>query len=272
MRSTCTMLTRALLAVTALFVAIAGNANELAAGKDTVLITGANRGIGLGFAQHYAAAGWNVIATARSPRGAEELQTLAVQYPNVIVEALDVTDDNAINALSTRYQGKPIDLLINNAGVLGDLEAQRFGDYDADVFQQVMAVNVFGPMKMSEAFADQVAASKHRKIVTITSSAAIITGASRPNALQFYSISKAAVNKAMRGIQGELASKGVLVILLSPGGVMTDMVREAFGDRVSQMNTQTVDQSVSAMAEVIAGVDSSYDGSHLDYKGNKIPW
>ncbi len=97
---------------------------------ETVLITGTNRGIGLEFVKQYAERGATVIATARRPADAKELIALAAQHPNVTIEALDVTDVSAIEALAKKYQGKPIDILINNAGTLGDVPKQTIGGLD----------------------------------------------------------------------------------------------------------------------------------------------
>ena len=119
-------------------VAAAGKARVADAGSPTVLVTGSNRGIGLALVQHYAGAGWNVIATCRNPREADELQALGTQNPQVIVEKLDVADHKAIEKLAARYQGTPIDLLINNAALLGDLPKQKVGGLDYAQFEEIM--------------------------------------------------------------------------------------------------------------------------------------
>ena len=141
----------------------------------TVLITGSNRGLGLQFAKQYAALGWTVIATARSPDSATELQTLAAKNRKVTIEKLDLLDTAAIKALAAKYDGKPIDLILNNAGVLGELDKQRLGSFDYPEFEQVMAVNVYGPLAVAEAFREQVAASTQKKIVSVTSGSGMIT-------------------------------------------------------------------------------------------------
>ena len=84
----------------------------------TVLITGSNRGLGFEFAKQYAAKNWNVIATARNPDAADDLQALAEQYPNVAIEKLDVTDRDMIDALAEKYKDQAIDVLLNNAAIL----------------------------------------------------------------------------------------------------------------------------------------------------------
>jgi len=126
----------------------------------TVLITGSNRGIGLEFAKQYAEKGWKVIATARTPEKAGDLKQLAKAYPKLVIEQLDVADESSIAALAKKYQGKPIDVLINNAGILGDTIVQKVGQFDFRELDKVMAVNLLGPLRVSQAFVDNVAASK----------------------------------------------------------------------------------------------------------------
>ena len=109
-------------------------AAELSADKPTVLITGANRGIGLAFVEHYVGAGWNVIATARSPDRADALQEIATDYDNLIVEQLDVTDQERITELAGQLSETPIDVLLNNAGVLGDTDKQVLENFDQQSF------------------------------------------------------------------------------------------------------------------------------------------
>ena len=135
----------------------------------TVLITGSNRGLGLEFVKQYAARGWRVLATARNPEGATELRAIAAKNRNVTVDRLDVQDVPAIKALAAKYRGTSIDVLLNNAGVLGDMKAQAVGSLDAREFDEVMAANVFGALATADAFLDHVAASRQKKIVSLTS-------------------------------------------------------------------------------------------------------
>ena len=137
--------------------------------KPTVMITGASRGIGLELARQYAALGWGVIATCRTPAGADDLQALAAERPNVIIEELDVTDFAEMDALAARYAGVPIDVLINNAGILGGNDRQKFGSFDYAAFEEVMAVNVVGAVRMVETFVGNVAMSEQKKVMNISS-------------------------------------------------------------------------------------------------------
>ena len=129
---------------------------------DTVLVTGSNRGIGLEFVKQYAARGWTVIATARTPEAATELAAVAAKFSLVRIERLDVLDGAGIQALALKYEGTPIDVLINNAGLLGDLARQSLGALDYSEFQNVMGVNSYGPLAVSDAFRKHVASSRQK--------------------------------------------------------------------------------------------------------------
>jgi len=238
--------------------------------RPTVLVTGANRGIGLAFAEHYVAAGWNVLAAVRTPASATDLAVLARAYDHLVIEQLDVTDDARIEELAASYSGTPIDVLINNAGVYGDIETQSWGSLNSATFEQVMAVNVFAPMKLAEAFANHVAASDQKKIVSITSGAGVVSREGRPGGGIFYSTSKAALNKAMRQIRAEVADDGIIVALIAPGTAQTDMLAVArpglFADAKSPA------EAAAGIANVIAELDDSYDGRPRNYDGSVIPW
>ncbi len=136
----------------------------------TMLITGANRGIGLEFVRQYAADGWRVVACCRKPAAAEALNRLAAQYPDqVTVHALDVTDHAQIDQLAQTLSEQPIDLLINNAGVYPPARSDALGETDYAAWQQAFAVNTMAPLKITEAFIQQIARSEFKTIVTITS-------------------------------------------------------------------------------------------------------
>jgi len=123
-------------ALVALLVALGASAHRIDAQQTrTVLITGSNRGLGLEFTKQYAAAGWNVIATARDVTTAKELRALASGNPRITLEKLDLLDRPGIKALAARYRGRPIDVLLNNGGLLGDMKAQQLGSLDYKQFE-----------------------------------------------------------------------------------------------------------------------------------------
>ena len=233
----------------------------------TVLITGSNRGIGLAFAQWYADEGWNVVATCRSPERADDLNALAAEYDNLSVEQLDVTREDHIRALADRHADQPIDLLINNAAVLGPLPEQSLGGLDYDRFEQTMAVNVYAPLRLSEALADNVAAAGG-KIVAITSGVASLTLMSRMRGLYFYRMSKSALNMGWRALRTDLKPRGVAVLLISPGQVDTRLLRESgyTGEAL------TTEESAAGMAEIIANATLDDPGLPINVDGRVLPW
>jgi len=231
----------------------------------TVLITGANRGIGFELARQYAERGWGVIATARRPAQADELNALAARRPNLVVEALDVTDHAQIDALAEKYRDRPIDILINNAGISGGHENAKFGAMNYDAYYEVHAVNVGGRTKMAEAFLPHVAASKQKKIINITSCQGAI--AKTWGCCYFYRTSKAALNMMMRNIALELKPKGITVGLISPG-----FVRTGFTKGLDLPMMITAEESARSVIEVIDGYDLSKTGTFLEHDGSEWPW
>jgi NAD(P)-dependent dehydrogenase (short-subunit alcohol dehydrogenase family) len=232
----------------------------------TVLITGASRGIGLEFAQRYARSNWRVIATCRDPGKAEALQALATQHQNVMVEPLDVLDHAGIDALAARYASQPIDILLNNAGIGGGMENQLFGRLNYATFNEVMAVNAIGPMKVCEAFVKHVEASRLRKMITVSSSQGSIGSVDAPR-LYWYRSSKSALNMLMANLAFQLKSRGIIVGLVTPGATDTDFMKG-----LPKKMLRPVADAVTDMAREIDRFDLSMTGQFLDTKGQIIPW
>jgi NAD(P)-dependent dehydrogenase (short-subunit alcohol dehydrogenase family) len=238
----------------------------------TVLITGASRGIGFELARQYAAAGWGVIATCRNPATAEQLQALAAGSPNVLIEQLDVTDFAEMDALAAKYRGVPVDVLINNAGILGGNDRQKFGTFDYDAFDEVMAVNVIGPLRMVELFVDNVAISDQKKIMNISSAVGSVSMTF--GGQNFYRASKSALNMSMRTIAKELRHsedpnrKQIIVGLIHPGVVKTDFAKNVPIPMIDP------EESAAAVIEVIANnyKVSRDSGDFYSYTGNELPW
>lgn len=237
----------------------------------TVLVTGANRGIGLELARNYAERGWTVIATARNPAGATELNEIAAGNPKVKVEKLDVTSQADVDALAAKYKGQPIDVLLNNAAWLGDPADQKFGSYDFDVLLGVMDTNVAGPLRMAQAFIDNVAASEQKKIVGITSVQGSLT-LIRSASIQFYNASKTALNMSLRALSAAVEDQGITIALISPGAVDTDMMALALGGSNFQMRLLTPAQSAEAVINVIDQYGFDMSGTFLSHEGAKLPW
>ena len=225
----------------------------------SVLITGANRGLGLEFTRQYAADGWRVFAACRDPAGARDL---AAVEGDVSAETLDVDDGPQVAALANKLSGQPIDVLINNAGIYGPKDVTR-DTVDYDAWGQVFRTNAMSPLAVSAAFAANVAQGGQKKIITLSS----IMGSIAENDSSgdfIYRSSKAAVNAVMKSLAGDLKSEGITVVVLHPGWVRTDM-----GGPDASIEAP---ESVTGMRAVIAGLKESDSGRFLNYDGTEIPW
>jgi NAD(P)-dependent dehydrogenase (short-subunit alcohol dehydrogenase family) len=252
----------------------------------TVLITGANRGIGLEFTRQYAARGWQVIATTRRPEEARELQSLGARHPNVTVERLDITDGAQVSDLGGRYRGRPVDFLINNAALLEGPDRQLLGRVDYELFTRTVAVNAMGPLRVTEAFLENVAASR-RKTIVILSSAAASHGLLGPPINYYpYRASKAALNMVGHELALELKERGIRVAVVNPGlvdtrGIMAlkpgDPVPEEFVPvmpliRSGALKLITPEESVRAMTALFDRLTWEQTGVFLNYDGKVLPW
>lgn len=249
----------------------------------TILITGSNRGIGFAFVQAYAERGWTVIATCRAPSAADDLQVLAKSRNNILIEELDVTDDREISALAAKYRDTPIDVLVNNAGILPELKPVTFDTVDYEKMDRMLAVNTWGPAKVSTAFIDHVAASRHKKIITMTSGEGSL-GRIRRGGAYHYRVTKVAVNMMMLLMSRDVAQRGVIIGLINPGLVDTQGLREVDLDTVPEamrVPVQRMRESASmkspreAVEKLIPLIDSlnlEKSGMFLDISGEAIPW
>lgn len=229
---------------------------------NTVLVTGANRGIGFELARQYAADGWQVLAACRSPGTAQALQQLARDTPGKLsLVEIEVTDAHSIKRSAEGDRG-PIDVLINCAGVIGRPE-QSTGSIDYEDFRHVLDVNVLGPARVTEAFAGRVAQSSRRTIVTITSGMGSLADNTSGGYVP-YRTSKAAVNMVMRCAAIDLARRGIVCIVINPGWVKTDMGGAGA--------TLTPEKSVTAMRRVIDKLGPRDSGKFFNYDGREYPW
>jgi len=223
----------------------------------TVLITGANRGLGLEFARQYAAAGWRVIATSRSLAKAEALRALG---GDVAVHALDVTDFAAVRALGRELAGDSIDVLIANAGI-GGPRGMTPEAINAEGWGETFRVNSMAPLALAGALQGPVARSEQRKMVAITSRLGSM-GANGDGGLYAYRASKAALNAVWRSYA--LDHPEIIAALLHPGWVRTDM-----GGREALLG---VEESVAGLRRVIAGLSKADTGRFYNHDGSPIPW
>jgi NAD(P)-dependent dehydrogenase (short-subunit alcohol dehydrogenase family) len=218
----------------------------------TVLITGANRGIGLEFARAYAADGWDVIATARRPDEATELNRLQVQ-----VLSLDAADPASIAALARQLRDRPIDVMIANAGVMGPTKL------DPEGWTQTLVTNSIGPTLLAAALKANVTASSERKMVAITSQMGSIADNGSGGYIAYRS-SKAALNAAWKSLSIDWRDSGIALAMLHPGWVQTDM-----GGPNAAIDVRT---SVDGMRRVIAGLTAERSGAFLTFDGRELPW
>ena len=220
----------------------------------TVLITGAGRGLGLEFARQYAAQGWRVHACARRPESLAQLE-------DVVAHPLDVRDARQIEALAAALAGEAIDLLINNAGIYGP-RTDSLRKLRDEEWLEVFRVNAIAPLRIASALADNVAKSKMRLMVFITSQMGSIARAGA--GAHPYRMSKAALNAGVRVLSLELAGRGITCVVLHPGWVRTDM-----GGPGGALDPAT---SIAGMRAVIAGLKPSDNGRFLAYDGAEMPW
>jgi NAD(P)-dependent dehydrogenase (short-subunit alcohol dehydrogenase family) len=236
----------------------------------TIFITGANRGIGLEFVRQYSDAGWKVIATARKPSEADDLQELAQTNSLVTIEQLDVTDHGRIDALAEQYKDQPIDILINNAAITPKYLSAFKGasGVDYDMARRSYEVNALGPLKISQAFMPQVEASQQKKIIVISSKAGSFAEGPQRSMMYSYRASKSALNMMMYTLAFETEKEGVTLTLLSPGTVNTMGV---LGRMIP--NAIQPQESVGNMIKLIAKLTVENNGKMYSHKdGALIAW
>jgi NAD(P)-dependent dehydrogenase (short-subunit alcohol dehydrogenase family) len=228
----------------------------------TVLVTGANRGIGLEFVRQYAAEGAEVIACCRDPDAATALQAQAAKPgARVRLVKLDVASEADIGALKDAVAGQPIDIVINNAGISGP-SRQSSDDIDLEGWLETFRVNTVAPVAVSQALHENLKAGHDKKLAAITSG----LGSTANNGGQRYAYrsSKAALNNAMRGLSRDWAGDGITVGIFHPGWVSTDM-----GGASAPV---TPEASVKGLRQRIAELTPANSGAYRDYLGHPIEW
>ena len=229
----------------------------------TILITGANRGLGLEFTRQYLADGCAVIAACRSPRAAPKLQQLETASRGALsLIEVDVADTGSVKRAAAELRAAPIDILINSAGVFG-VGGQTVGSLDYDDWRAVLEVNLLGPARMCEAFLDHLARSNQRLIVTITSGLGSLSDNSSGGYIA-YRTSKAAVNMLTRSAAIDLRPRGISCVVVNPGWVRTDM-----GGPNAKLSPE---ESVGALRRLIAKLGPEDSGRFYNYDGREYPW
>lgn len=237
---------------------------------ETVLITGANKGIGFEFARQYAAKDWTVIATHRRDVIPDSLKELSEQYKNVRIERVDITKHDQIDALAEKLKGIAIDVLINNAGYAGKMGGgtQKFGTLVFDNFDLIMRTNGLGALKVSEAFKKHVIASKQKKIVALSSDIASFSDKRfKFSGGYWYKASKVVLHMFMMNLANDLKEEGVIVAVLEPGIVLSEKNRNR---KIKFPNMVEAEPSIAGMIKMIEQLTPDDTGSFIRYNGERL--
>lgn len=237
--------------------ALAAAALPVQAAEGTVLITGANRGIGLALADTFSEAGYQVIGTARDPATAAELKKTGAR-----VERLDVTDQASVDGLAANLKGVPIDIVINNAGIKGQ-DSRDLASLDVSRMMRVLDVNTLGPLRVIQALYPNAEQGKRKLFVNISS----MMGSNQLNTwgcCADYRASKAALNAINTTLAQDLGKEGMTFVVFHPGYVQTDM-NEGKGNI-------TPEQSAAGLFAVITKLGTGDNGKFYDWQGKELPW
>ncbi|MEM6670840.1 MAG: SDR family oxidoreductase [Pseudomonadota bacterium] len=228
----------------------------------TILITGANRGIGLAMTEAAVARGDRVIATARKPGEAEKLNALASLTGKIEIEPLDVGSEASCAALANRLEGRGIDLLVANAGQLNAYGKIDDPAHTEDAWRDVLMVNVFGPFATVRALLPMIERGAEKKIAIVSSIMASTEQA--PGGAYAYRASKAAATNLARNLAADFAEKGIAVGAYHPGWVRTDM-----GGSSADID---VAESAAGLLKRFDALTMSTTGVFEDYQGVPIPY
>lgn len=228
----------------------------------TVLITGANRGLGLELAKQFAADGYQVIGTARKPEKAKDLKATGAR-----VVKLDVTSEQDISALKEAFKGRKIDILINNAGYFGPKLMTQSPDNLEKLTREEMTrcinVNTLGPLFVTQALLPNLRLSKDPKVINMSTRSAILNA--KPWGHSYgYRVSKTALNMVTRTLSADQAMKGILVVSIAPGHNKTDM-----GTHWANLRPE---ESMKRVKTLIEGLNRKHHGGFWFYDGSRRPW
>jgi NAD(P)-dependent dehydrogenase (short-subunit alcohol dehydrogenase family) len=225
-----------------------------------ILITGANRGIGLELVKLYAAAGDTVLACCRDTAAADDLRSVD---GDVQLHEVQISDDASVAALAATIGSEPVDLLINNAGMAGpSFDEQTAQKMDYAGWAETFEVNTIAPVRVMQALLENLQASDSGKVVTITSQMGALS-LDMPVAYA-YSTSKAAVNKFMKLAAMELGQLGISVCVIHPGYVQT-----AMGGPNAEISAE---ESARGIKDTIAGLSAETNGSFWKWDGTSHDW
>jgi NAD(P)-dependent dehydrogenase (short-subunit alcohol dehydrogenase family) len=224
--------------------------------------------LGLEFVRQYAADGWDVIATAREPERATQLWELQRGTGKIEIHKLDIADEKSVKALASAMKAREIDILLLNSGIYAR-GGTSIGEIDYGAWREAIETNLFGPIRLTEALLENVAASKTKLVAVISSSMASLRGvqdggvAMAGTAYQ-YRTSKTAVNMAMSIVAKELESRGISAVIIDPGWVKTDM-----GGPHAHL---TPEQSITGMRKLLSRPAKELSGKFMGYDGLARQW
>ena len=222
-----------------------------------ILITGANRGIGLKFAEILSANN-NIYATARDITKADDLEKL----DNTELLELDLLDKDSIKSFCSELKDIPLDMIINNAGIFQD-EQMEETILDPELWLDEIMINAIGPVVLSQKLKENIMSGNDKKIIFISSQMGSIDD-NYSGGYYFYRTSKSALNSAAKSLSIDWKADGIAVLMLHPGWVRTDM-----GGSNAKLD---IDTSVSKMLDVINSLDMGKTGTFLNYEGKKLEW
>lgn len=222
-----------------------------------ILITGANRGIGLKFAEILSANN-NIYATARDITNADDLK----KFDNTELLELDLLNKDSIKSFCSELKDIPLDMIINNAGIFQD-EQMEETILDPELWLDEIMINAIGPVVLSQKLKENIMSGNDKKIIFISSQMGSIDD-NYSGGYYFYRTSKSALNSAAKSLSIDWKADGISVLMLHPGWVRTDM-----GGSNAKLD---IDTSVSKMLDVINSLDIGKTGTFLNYEGKKLEW
>ena len=228
----------------------------------TILVTGANRGLGIEFVEQYLNEGNEVIATYRNENSSIDLIEMGNERSNLKLLQLDVSSNKSLNSFAENLGNLPIDIFINNAGVYGPRNSS-FGNVDEENWIPAIKVNTIAPILMTQLIIKNIRSGDDKKLIYITSKMGSIDD-NKGGGAYVYRSSKTALNSVVKSLSVDLENEGMTVALIHPGWVKTDM-----GGPSALIDKDT---SVRGMTEVISNLDISSTGNFYNYDGSIIPW
>ena len=228
-----------------------------------ILVTGANRGLGLGLVKKFLKNNEKVICTTRNFSKSKELILCKKKYnDNLEICELDLLDKDSPNILSNFLGDETIDLFINNAGVIGH-SSQHFKSVSSNHWLEVLKVNLISPLLITQSIIKNIEKSSERKIYFISSKVGSIED-NKSGGMYIYRSSKTALNQVVKSLSIDLKPLGISVISLHPGWVRTEM-----GGPNALIS---VEESVNGMIDVISNTSIINSGQFINYDGTRLPW